>query len=171
MVLFEKIRNYMLGADYDNYEEDDIYGNADYDGPAGEMEEPYHPIWENKRAAAPRSKKSPKESKVLNLPTSGYGSNASVVICKPKDVSDATSICDHLINSTICVVNLEGVERGNAQRIADFLGGACYALDGEIQRISDEIFLIAPAHVGISSELRDSLKGGGSTLPWVSAFK
>ena len=36
-----------------------------------------------------------------------------------------------------------------AKRIIDFLSGSVYALDGNIQKIADRIFLIAPYNVGI----------------------
>ncbi len=173
MSILHKVRSYMLGTDYDEdlYEEDAYEEEEEYEEPpireSRSRERDVTPYHHNRRGERER------DSKVVNLPSSlGAEMKANVVICHPTVVDDATSICDHLRNNEICVVNLEGVERANAQRIADFLGGASYAISGEIQRISNEIFLIAPPFVGISSEMKEELKSSGLILPWIStAFK
>ena len=50
-----------------------------------------------------------------------------------------------------------------ARRIVDFLSGAVYALDGDIQKVSNGIFVIAPNNVGI---LGDDLAGSKGNFPW-----
>jgi cell division inhibitor SepF len=83
-----------------------------------------------------------------------------------------SSDLDHLKKGVICVVNLETVDKENAQRIADFLGGSSYTLGGTIERLSNSIFLIVPSGFHVSSELKRELKPGGHILPWISsAFK
>lgn len=91
-----------------------------------------------------------------------------VVLTSPQGINDATAICDYIKENKTCVVNLEGVDRVNAQRIADFLAGATYSINGEIQRISNEIFIIAPANVHISGEFKEELKASGLIFPWGS---
>jgi cell division inhibitor SepF len=107
--------------------------------------------------------KSRKNNKVLNL-----NSRIQVILTYPCDVDDSAKIVDDLKQNKICVVNLEGIERDQAQRIADFLGGASYALDGDIQRVSSDIFIIAPSDVNIIGDLREELKNNGLILPWLS---
>ena len=63
------------------------------------------------------------------------------------------------------VINLEAVERNAAQRIVDFLSGAVYALDGNIQKVANGIFLIAPYNVGIMGDFKDELRSKG-IFPW-----
>ena len=92
-----------------------------------------------------------------------------VVITYPTDVDDAASACDYIKQNKTCIINLEGVDRANAQRIADFLGGAAYAIDGDIQRVSTDIFIVAPANVNITGEFKEELKANGLILPWVSS--
>lgn len=173
MKLLNRVRSYMLGTaiedEDDGYFEEEMI-EEDYE------EEPRYARREREKEqnlfSGARKSWQP-ETKVVNLPTAAHTSQKmQVTICKPTVVDDATSICDYLKEDIICIVNLEGVERLNAQRIADFLGGSCYALGGEIQRVNNEIFLIAPTSVGISSELREELKDSGLILPWIaSAFK
>ena len=72
------------------------------------------------------------QSKVLNL---NSNTNTKVVIVFPKNINDAKDICDHLRANRSIVMNVEDVEIQTAQRIVDFLSGAVYSLDGNIQGI------------------------------------
>jgi len=126
---------------------------------------------------APRqsgSRRSSSDSKVLNLPTASsyHGGKPRIVLFSPETLEDARPVCEDLKNGVICVINLERLDKAVAQRIADFLGGACDALNGSIQRISHDIFLIAPENVAITSQVREELKNNGLILPWVqTAFR
>lgn len=52
------------------------------------------------------------------------------------------------------ILNMEGMDLGLAQRIIDFTSGCCYAIDGNLQKISNYIFIITPASVDISGDLQ-----------------
>jgi cell division inhibitor SepF len=121
-----------------------------------ELEEPgksdYHGV---------KGKKS--QGKVLNLNNS---SSTKVVIVLPQNINDAKDICDHLRSNRSIVMNVEDIETSIAQRIVDFLSGAVYSLDGNIQKISSGIFLATPNSVDIMGEFRDDLRNKG-VFPWV----
>ena len=93
------------------------------------------------------------------------GMKAEIILRNPMDVSDAAKVCDFIRDEKICVIDLTGVERSMAQRIADFLGGSCYAINGTIQRISKDIFIIVPSGVRISADLKDELEKDGYVMP------
>lgn len=93
------------------------------------------------------------------------GIKSEIMLRTPKDVSDAAKVCDSIREEKICVIDLTGVERSMAQRVADFLGGACYAINGTIQRISKDIFLIVPSGVRISADIKDELAKDGYVMP------
>ncbi len=78
---------------------------------------------------------------------------------------DAQKICDQIKLEKPVVVNLEKVEYQVAQRIMDFLSGTCYALDGSIQKVANNIFVIAPSTVEVSSEIKEEIK---NVLPWAA---
>jgi cell division inhibitor SepF len=103
------------------------------------------------------------QNKVVNIHAS---SQFKVVIMQPDNIDDAQMIVDHLRTKKPVVVNLEEVEKDPAQRIVDFLSGAVYALDGNIQKVSAGIFLIAPNNVDIMGEFNEELKNKG-VFPWV----
>ena len=48
--------------------------------------------------------------------------------------------------------NLEGLDLEVAQRIIDFTSGATFAINGNLQKISNYIFIITPASVDISGD-------------------
>lgn len=81
-----------------------------------------------------------------------YSVNTSVqmqvVIIKPECYEDAQEICDQIKTKRPVVVNLEKVEYPIAQRIMDFLSGTCYSLEGSIQRVANNIFIIAARKCG-----------------------
>lgn len=103
------------------------------------------------------------QNKVVNIHSNNQ---FKVVIMQPETFDDARDVCDHLKNKKPIVVNLENLSKETAQRVVDFLSGSVYGLDGDIQKISSEIFLIAPNNVDIMGAFKDDLKNKG-TFPWV----
>lgn len=104
-----------------------------------------------------------KQNKVVNIHST---SQLKVVIMQPESYEDAQDICDHLKNKKPIIINLEYLEKELAQRIVDFLSGSVYALDGNIQKVSNGIFLIAPNNVDIMSDFKDELRSKG-VFPWI----
>ena len=66
------------------------------------------------------------------------------------------SIAKHLFAEEAVLVNFTLVE-DQARHIVDFLTGTVYALDGDIQRVGNEIFLCTPANMEIDSATAQSL--------------
>jgi len=52
------------------------------------------------------------------------------------------------------------LEKDVSRRVVDFLSGAVYGVDGNIQKVANGIFLIAPYNVGIMGDFKDELKKG-----------
>lgn len=97
-----------------------------------------------------------KKNKVISVHTT---TQLKVVVRTPYSFENAKDIADHLKAKKPVVINLENVDVPVAKRIIDFLSGAVYAVDGNIQKIADKIFLIAPYSVGIiGGDLKDELK-------------
>ncbi len=103
-----------------------------------------------------------KRNKVVKIHTTAQ---LKLVVMQPESFEDAREIANHLKNKKPVVINLEAVERNAAQRIVDFLSGAVYALDGNIQKVANGIFLIAPYNVGIMGDFKDELRSKG-IFPW-----
>ena len=86
--------------------------------------------------------------------------DSEVFVIKPDEFDDAQMIIDHLNRGQIIVINMEDLDLPTAQRIADFIGGASYAVDGLFQAISGNIFLATPNGTYVSGDLREELAGG-----------
>lgn len=100
--------------------------------------------------------------KVVNIHN---GNQFKMIVAQPNTFDDAKDICDHLKSNKPVVINLEGIEKHDAQRIIDFLSGSIYALDGSIQKVSSDIFVIAPNSVDVSGDLDDEIKNK-TVFPW-----
>ena len=86
-------------------------------------------------------------------------SSASMEVCviKPNSVEDAREITETLLTGRTVILNLEGMDLEIAQRIIDFTSGATFAISGNLQKISNYIFLVTPTNVDISGDLQDLL--------------
>lgn len=108
------------------------------------------------------STKKQNPNKVVNIHTA---SSAKVVIIKPNDYDEAANICDNLRNRKIVVVNTTSLESKVAQRLLDFIGGACYALSGELQQVEKGVYILSPSNVEVSNDLKNELSSRG-ILNW-----
>lgn len=80
-----------------------------------------------------------------------------VCVIKPTSVDDARQITETLLSGRTVILNLEGLDVEVAQRIIDFTSGATFAIDGNLQKVSNFIFLVTPTNVDISGDLQDLL--------------
>ena len=87
------------------------------------------------------------------------GSGMEVCVIKPTSVEDAREITETLLANRTVVLNMEGLDVDIAQRIIDFTSGSCYAISGNLQKISHYIFIITPASVDISGDFQEILSG------------
>ena len=98
-----------------------------------------------------------KSKRDINKIMSENNSNSSkVLVVEPEFFNDAPVICDNLRNNKTVVVNLENADYEEGRKIFDFLNGAVYALDGTIQKISENVFILAPETVDVIAEDIDS---------------
>ena len=88
-----------------------------------------------------------------------------VVVLEPKSFDDSQHIADQLKNRRPVIVNLENAERNLAKRIVDFVSGATYALNGNMQKVGNGIFLFVPNNVDISGEMKEEMRDKGIFWP------
>ena len=145
----------MLGVNNEDYEEyDEQY----------ESNTPY--IEEKESIPAPTSTNTKKSSnsKVVGMPGM---QQVRVVISQPSTFEQSEEICEHLKEKKSIIVNLEYVNKDVARRIVDFISGAVYGLDGNIQKISNSIFLVAPFNYEITNEvMKEDIKNKLS-VSWI----
>lgn len=101
---------------------------------------------------------SKRQNKVVSIHTTIA---AKVKIVKPTTYEEAADICDELKNKKIIVINTTGLEPRIAQRLLDFMGGSSYALGGDLEEVERGVYILSPATVEVSSNLKDELSGKG----------
>lgn len=87
------------------------------------------------------------------------GNGMEVCVIKPTSVEEAREITETLLANRTVVLNLEGLDVEIAQRIIDFASGSTYAISGNLQKISNYIFIITPACVDISGDFQEIFSG------------
>ena len=80
-----------------------------------------------------------------------------VVLVEPNAYEDVQKICDDLKSKKPIVINFEGMDKDVARRMVDFISGAVYALDGDIQKVSNGIVIAAPSNVDLMGSIKNSL--------------
>lgn len=171
MGMMDKFLNAMrLNSDE---EDDDYFDDEFYD----EEEEEYEPpkrSFRRERQAKEEVRQEPKftvtkESKPPVKPastnskvtpmrpsrkTQGGQKTMEVCVIKPTSVEDAREITETLLANRTVVLNLEGLDLEIAQRIIDFTSGSCFAVEGNLQKVSNYIFIVTPSTVDISGDFQ-----------------
>ena len=152
MGVMDKFLNYMKLND----EEDEGFYDDDYLDDEEEVEpvKKFSPAKSRQQAQEDdepeeKSKRSsqPKVTPIHRTVTKKMpGTGMEVCVIKPTSVEDAREITETLL----------------AQRIIDFTSGSCFAISGNLQKISHYIFIITPASVDISGDFQDIFGGAGS---------
>ena len=85
-------------------------------------------------------------------------------VTEPKSFDDCPKMVDNLKSRKPVIINLEKIESDVARKIFDFLSGATYALDGNVQKVANNIFIFAPNNVDVLAQVDN--KDGNSGNPW-----
>jgi len=93
------------------------------------------------------------------------GDSAKVQVVAPTRFGDAKEIADFLKGNRPVIVNLQVADRDLQRRMIDFCSGVTYALSGEMEKVADQVFLLAPTDVKVSEEERQRLQERGFGRP------
>lgn len=153
--------NYDEDEEYDGYDDDeeedvtpkvrnsrkkndDIFSsskNNTDDDDFGDLEEkiikstdtrPVKPARVSRNSSASRGSSKNSSSKVVSM--QGKFNPMEVCVIKPTNVEDGREIAETLLSGRAVILNLEGLDMELAQRIIDFSGGACFAIDGKLKK-------------------------------------
>ncbi|MBP5324331.1 MAG: cell division protein SepF [Pseudobutyrivibrio sp.] len=154
--MFERMLDAMhLSDDYDDYDDDELYDEEEkssfFNKFSKNNDDDRRPVLNKPSERETRaSKPAPKITPMRNK---GKGSVMEVCVIRPSSFEDAREISETLLADRTVLLNMKGLDLGVAQRIIDFTCGTCYAIDGNLQRIEDYIFIITPAGVELSGDL------------------
>ena len=70
----------------------------------------------------------------------------------PRTYNEAKKIGESFREGTPVIMNLTGLDDSDAKRLVDFSAGLIFGLHGAIERVTNKVFLLSPAHVEVTAE-------------------
>lgn len=133
----------------EDYDEDEEYEEVQPVSKAAER----RPAENRTSFSAPRpephndGKVIPMQNRTVSAITSAF----KLVVIEPSGFDECPKLVDSLKSKKPIIINLERIESDTARKIFDFLSGATYALNGNVQKVANNIFVFAPENVDISA--------------------
>lgn len=165
MGIFDKIIDTMhLGNedDYDDYDDfdDDFDEEPSRRGIFKKKEKDFdYDLEDDLISESSRTKSAKQPSKITPMRSRKTGNGMEVCVFKPTQFEETREITDTLLANCTVVLNFEGLDVEVAQRIIDFTSGSCYAIGGNLRKVSNYIFIVTPKSVDISGDFQDILAG------------
>lgn len=105
-----------------------------------------------------------RKNKVVSMP---QPQQIRMKISKPTNFDQADEIVNQLKEKNAVVINLEYVSKDVARRIVDVVSGAVKALDGNIEKVSNSIFVVAPCNYDIVNEITKEKIENKFSASWI----
>ena len=116
------------------------------------------------QAAAPASQPAPvgRPAPVTPLRRPTTSKNASpvdmneILTVHPRQYRDAQVIAESFRDGIPVIINLSQMSEPEARRLVDFASGLSQGLNGKIERVTKQVFLLSPAHIVVSGDQADA---------------
>lgn len=92
------------------------------------------------------------------------GAPSTIALFEPRMFGDTKEIATQLLSGQAAIINFDQMDNDTARRVVDFMNGAVFAIDGDIQRVGKEIFLCTPANFQIDGKLSANIKASADQL-------
>ena len=94
---------------------------------------------------------------------------SKITTIRPKSFDeDARTIADCLREDVPVIINLEMTPAEHAQRIIDFALGTTYAIDGDVQQISEKVFVCTPKTVVVFANKEEPKQPDHNDFSWLT---
>ncbi|HHX67399.1 MAG: cell division protein SepF [Miniphocaeibacter sp.] len=162
MGVFDKFKNLIgLDEDYDDdYYEDDYYEDDYYDDSPSVNESSNSNDYYNEKDNDVYNNKF-KKSNVVSIKDNYVSDRVKILIHEPIKYDDAPLILDDIISKNIVVLNLEMLDVDIKRKTFDFVSGGIYAISGKMQKVTKDIFVIAPKELEIDGKIKDQIQSKG----------
>lgn len=150
----KKFMNYFWGENDSQENYDDEYDNTEY---AYDYED------EDETEVGPLNIFK-RRNNVVSMP---QPQQIKMKISKPTNFDQADEIVVQLKEKNAVVINLEYVSKDVARRIVDVVSGAVKALDGNIEKVSNSIFVVAPYNYDIVNEITKEKIESKFSASWI----
>jgi len=160
MSLFEKLKDLVRAEDEFDYDDDD---DDDFDEPETRKYQPpprksyglnsnTEPMPRREPLREPLARERERENVIPlrgNEAIQRLTSRFKIVVIEPKGFDECPKLVDSLKSRKPVIINLENIENDTARKVFDFLSGATYALNGNVQKIAQNIFVFLPENVDV----------------------
>ena len=150
----KKIINYFWG-DEEEPEELEEYENEEYG---------YDDVEDENETSNETLNIFKRRNKVVSMP---QPQQIKMQISKPTSFEQANNIIMQLKKKNSVVINLEYVSKEVGRRIVDVISGAVEALDGNMEKVSNSIFVIAPYNYDIENQFSKDKVEGKFSASWM----
>jgi cell division inhibitor SepF len=96
--------------------------------------------------------------------TTGPSDMNEILTVHPRQYKDAQVIAENFREGIPVIINLSQMSEPDAKRLIDFASGLSQGLYGKIERVTNKVFLLSPAHVAVSGDT------GGSETDLEASF-
>jgi cell division inhibitor SepF len=142
-----------------------------------EIEETINPVLSEKRTPDSRSSmggsahsesSKPNDMRNVTMPAGRRTDQFKMVVVEPSGFEESPRLVDNLKAKKPVIINLENLETDTARKIFDFLSGATYALNGNVQKVANNIFVFVPENVDVSynMEQKANISEPEMKSPW-----
>ncbi|MDR0299666.1 MAG: cell division protein SepF [Streptococcaceae bacterium] len=189
---FDKLRNYFVEDDDEEYDDDNVVEQISVREPAPQRVQPVQPQRpvaspsvapqqpvQRPVAAAPVHRPTvgsnsgmtsayvsqaptPQATMVTRTNTVANASASKIMMAAPHVYADIMDMGKQLKSGITLIVNFKYMADQQARRSIDFLTGVAYILDGDIQNIGGQSFLVTPTGVDVDGAKESLLASGGA---------
>lgn len=125
----------------------DVADYDEYDDYAGEAE--VTPV-RRERAAVRRWGEEPLSTAVEAVEEEAPGYRITTL--HPRTYNEARTIGEHFREGVPVIMNLTEMDDADAKRLVDFAAGLIFGLRGDIDRVTNKVFLLSPQNVHVTAE-------------------
>ena len=143
MGLFDKFKE-LIGIE--EIEDDD---EEEIESPEHKSIIPQRPAPGMPTSRAPSAPSTPPGSARSQSNTARLTNQFKMLVIEPHSFDESPKLVDSLKARKPVIINLENLETDTARKIFDFLSGATYALNGNVQKVANNIFVFAPENVNV----------------------
>lgn len=96
-------------------------------------------------------------SNVVPFQSSAVKKTSKIYVMEPSVYSEAERIADALLKGEAVLINFRRMEPKDSKRVIDFVVGVAYAINGDVQKVRDEIFICSPANFQVQGNFDDEI--------------
>ncbi len=161
MGFFDKFKE-LIGIEEIEDDEEDI------ESPEHKSIIPQKPVSGVPVGRAPSASSSPQGSGRPQSNTARLTNQFKMLVIEPQNFDESPRLVDSLKARKPVIINLENLETDTARKIFDFLSGATYALNGNVQKVANNIFVFAPENVNVDYNTGRKIEKAteGIKSPW-----